>query len=135
MLKQKDGESGLEFHFNLQQKILGVDEDGDDITSCVVVATDERPSKGTQSLSDTNKLAMNALEYCLADQGRKEQPRHDYPAVTLVDLNSWYEEMESRSVTDGKDKATIRVQRNRIRKKLTKLGLIGGLDKKVWKVT
>ena len=34
--KQKDGEDGLEFGFKLTQVLLGLDEDGDAITSCVV---------------------------------------------------------------------------------------------------
>lgn len=35
--KQKDGEDGLTFGFELQQIKLGVDRDGDPVTSCVVV--------------------------------------------------------------------------------------------------
>ena len=34
--KQKDGESGNEFHFKLQQIVLEWDEDGDPVSSCVV---------------------------------------------------------------------------------------------------
>ena len=35
--KQKDGEDGLEWGFALEQVHIGIDEDGDAITSCVVV--------------------------------------------------------------------------------------------------
>lgn len=35
--KQKDGEDGLEWGFALEQVTIGIDEDGDPITSCVVV--------------------------------------------------------------------------------------------------
>jgi len=38
--KQKDGESGAEFLFQLTSVELGVDEDGDPVTSCVVAMTD-----------------------------------------------------------------------------------------------
>ncbi len=36
MSKQKDGEDGLKFYFDLTQVPIGVDEDGDIITSCVM---------------------------------------------------------------------------------------------------
>ena len=42
--------------------------------------------------------------------------------------------MKSRSITDGKNDATVRVNRGRIKDKLCALGLIGVLDEKVWKV-
>lgn len=35
--KQKDGEDGLEFGFALEQIAIGEDEDGDEVSSCVVV--------------------------------------------------------------------------------------------------
>lgn len=38
--KQKDGQDGEALGFRLQPVLLGVDEDGDDITSCVVEHTD-----------------------------------------------------------------------------------------------
>lgn len=38
--KMKDGQEGDEFGFLLKQVILGKDEDGDDITSCVIQAVD-----------------------------------------------------------------------------------------------
>jgi hypothetical protein len=35
--KQKDGEDGIEFGFSLDRVVIGVDEDGDEESSCVVV--------------------------------------------------------------------------------------------------
>ena len=134
--KQKDGEAGIEFYFKLDQLVLGIDADGDEITSCVVMQTDEKPSKRTQRLSDKNKLAMKALEYCLATEGvgKQERPSRDYPIVRLCNLNDWYYEMKSRSVTEGKNDDVVRAQRNRIKNKLMELGLIGVLNNRVWKV-
>ena len=43
--KQKDGESGAVFPFQLRVVELGVDEDDEPITSCVVEAIDEIPTK------------------------------------------------------------------------------------------
>jgi hypothetical protein len=43
--KQKDGEDGKEYGFKLQQVALGDDKDGDAITSCVVVESENIPQK------------------------------------------------------------------------------------------
>lgn len=43
--KQKDGESGAAFGFELEMVELGFDEDGDPIRSCVVKTTDQIPTK------------------------------------------------------------------------------------------
>lgn len=43
--KSKDGEDGAEYPFRLMPVLLGTDEDGDDITSCVIEHT-ERVEKG-----------------------------------------------------------------------------------------
>jgi len=57
--KVKDGESGKAFPFNLRRVVLGYDNDGDEISSCVIEPTDEAckavrsariPSGGNQRL-------------------------------------------------------------------------------------
>jgi KaiC/GvpD/RAD55 family RecA-like ATPase len=53
--KQKDGESGAAFGFELEMVELGLDEDGDPIRSCVVKTTDQIPTKrarGAQVAAD-----------------------------------------------------------------------------------
>jgi RecA/RadA recombinase len=42
--KMKDGEDGLRWGFKLETILLGLDDDGDDITSCVAVEDDVRPA-------------------------------------------------------------------------------------------
>jgi hypothetical protein len=42
--KMKDGADGASFPFKLQVVSLGIDEDGDDITSCVIEHVDETPA-------------------------------------------------------------------------------------------
>lgn len=41
--KQKDGDDGDEFAFRLETVVLGLDDEGEEITSCVVRHTDEKP--------------------------------------------------------------------------------------------
>jgi hypothetical protein len=42
--KMKDGEDGTTWGFKLETILLGLDDDGDDITSCVAVEDDVRPA-------------------------------------------------------------------------------------------
>lgn len=52
--KQKDGESGKEFYYQMQTRVLGLDEDGDDITSLSVIPDVPMPAKdpATKSAED-----------------------------------------------------------------------------------
>ena len=64
--KQKDGEDGLKWGFKLETILLGLDDDGDDITSCVAVEADlaqggaeDAPRKGVKKLG---RVATHILE-------------------------------------------------------------------------
>jgi hypothetical protein len=69
--KQKDGEDGAEFGFRLVSASIGIDEDGDKITSCFVEPVDqERASRAGSKLSPDALLAYRLLVDCTNDQGR-----------------------------------------------------------------
>jgi len=62
--KQKDAEDGWKTQFKLKVVELGHDEDGDEVTSCVVVPTEDRPmaQRGAgPALSSTQRQAHNEL--------------------------------------------------------------------------
>lgn len=60
--KQKDGDDGGDFGFQLQVVVIGQDEDGDDITSCVVVETHASSRQMRKAIKGANqKLAMHLL--------------------------------------------------------------------------
>lgn len=62
--KQKDGEDGEELGFRLAPVLLGLDEDGDDITSCVVEHTDAPMPlrKARVKVGSIEKTVLRALE-------------------------------------------------------------------------
>jgi len=71
--KNKDGEAGQTFRFVLKGVAIGVDEDGDAVTSCVVQQPDgartdveayERPN-----VTDSESLMLRAIEKALEDSG------------------------------------------------------------------
>lgn len=71
--KNKDGESGQSFKFVLKGVTVGIDEDGDPITSCVIQQPDgartdveayERPN-----VTDNESLMLRAIEKALSNNG------------------------------------------------------------------
>lgn len=64
LTKLKDGEDGAEFGFRLENVVLGLDEDGEEITSCVVEHNDsgrvQRGSKGPKGAVE--RLVLEQLE-------------------------------------------------------------------------
>lgn len=63
--KMKDGEDGKEYHFKLNGVIVGMDEDGDDRSSCVVEHMDDVPSAAQQveeaGVKPTSEVQMRLL--------------------------------------------------------------------------
>lgn len=67
--KSKDGEDGQEWGFELLQVTLGMDEDGDAITSCVVREAEVNKAKGIdRKLGDNERLAVQVLQEFAKDQ-------------------------------------------------------------------
>lgn len=62
--KQKDGEAGKSWGFTLKQIVIGEDDDGDEITSCVVEQSSVIITKKTkkEKLGGVQKIIMDALE-------------------------------------------------------------------------
>jgi len=62
--KQKDGEDGAEFGFDLQVVQVGIDEDGDPISSCVTIEADVPVTAGAiagRKLGKWERLAMDVI--------------------------------------------------------------------------
>ncbi|MCA3732100.1 MAG: AAA family ATPase [Phenylobacterium sp.] len=72
--KVKDGLSGDRFAFELQRVVLGLDEDGDEITSCIIEEADapEGPRAGRKpaKASGTAALILSAFDRVLAEKPR-----------------------------------------------------------------
>lgn len=88
VVKQKDGVIGTEFGFKLTPVPVGTDEDGDDITSCVVEYC--QPTKEIRKMSDIQELILktfdeyslegwvtekNLIELCIDDLPKDDEGR------------------------------------------------------------
>lgn len=65
--KQRDGEVGNQYYFRLTPVHLGMDEDGEPITSCIVEYTDDAPRK-KQTQKD---IFLETLDEALHSKGEK----------------------------------------------------------------
>ncbi|NBN64761.1 AAA family ATPase [Pannonibacter tanglangensis] len=125
--KQKDGEDGHEFRFNLLQSTIGSDEDGDDITSCVVDPVGASAGNGPEKkpkLSDREEIARRCLADLLA--GDAVTPVTGVAAASVtraVTVEQWRDAVRNRLAIEND--STFRVTWKRIQDKLLRLSVVG----------
>ena len=133
----KDGEAGAVIACKLEHVELDRDEDGDPISSCIIVpaegvASASAKDKGPK-LSDTNKLGLSLLRELIASAGKPPpaEAHLSLPANTLVcSATEWRERFYNGYPSDSqttKQKAFVRVQL-----KLMELKLIDVFSIYVW---
>ena len=133
--KQRDGADGDTFAFDLQPVELGQDEDGDTISTCVLVPVDSEstPSaeRGKKSISSEAQRALNSLSDVIAEQG---QPlgRAGMSSVKAVQLSKWRDRLKQ----DGhyKSDAKGRQEFHRMKLQLVSEKLIIIEGNFVWKM-
>ena len=133
--KAKDGEEGELGSFTLERVVLGKDEDGDDITSCVVRLEDQtpepapkRPRPGTAA-----GRALNELEHLLID-GRSNVSRghHRVPdGAQIVKRAAWQEECAAKQLSTGEEDSERRVFQRAV-ERLEAMGCIGTYGEFAW---
>lgn len=140
--KQKDGEEGVPHPFRLQSVKLGVDEDGDAITSCVVVPSetgDERTGLGqvrkAARLTDNAKAALRALRDALNEAGEPAPPGLPLPhGLEVVRYARWRTKLEHYLFEPDEDPKTDKARQaiKRVGTELLSKRVIGRHDPYVW---
>jgi hypothetical protein len=70
VLKQKDDDPGLDILFKLKQVVIGTDEDGDPVTSCVIEESElDTLAAPGRRLSGNERIVVTALERALSAKG------------------------------------------------------------------
>jgi hypothetical protein len=133
----KDGPEGDAITSALERVELGTDDDGEPITSCVIVPAE--PSKASTStrrkLSDKQRLAVDALDEALLALGTPVPGSYGLPAGILgVDIEQWRAELFRRGILNEAD-PNPRQDFKRLRDALAARGVIGQREKLVWKAT
>jgi hypothetical protein len=102
----KDGTDGDEIAFQLPQVEVGIDEDGEPITSCVVAESDATKAKSTKkgrSLAKGAQIALTALQEAVLEAGETAPASNHIPAqVRIVTKKMWKEYACARGVA-GED--------------------------------
>jgi hypothetical protein len=142
LAKQKDGEDGARWRFVLRGGVeVGRDEDGDPVTSCVVVPPDGCTAdigggpgvvashyKGR--LTDRQEIAMRALREAMLDHGRNAPAELGLPAgIRVVDWAQWRARWARMETSDEK---AIQRESERIGRALLTRRVIGKDGNWVW---
>lgn len=127
----KDDPDGMRWGFKLEPVELGIDGDGDPITTLITIETDNKPPppKAKDDLSANQQIAMTALFAALAESAF-EMPLGDGIRIKVVAVDTWRQWFFQQKPGDNKDtkERTFR----RVADELKAKAKIGCLDTVVW---
>ena len=132
--KQRDMESGKKLAFTLEVVELGLDNDLDAVTSCVVSPADVPDSTDKKKRIDGyNQVAHQALHDALKKHGRKIANSEHYPSNRqVVDASLWFENFKLRRAYDDAKPDAVRKSFNRARDWLQANDYIREYENKIW---
>jgi AAA domain len=116
--KQRDGIEGDTFTFDLKCVELGVDDDGDAVTSCVVVpvenSVEPKPAKGSKRVIPADYLkALDYLGDVMADHSEIIVATGIPTGVKVVHVDRWRDHLKQRGLHDGTENGKKWFQRAR----------------------
>lgn len=131
--KQRDGPTGCKFPYILRQVELGIDQDGDQVTTCLVEPVNVSTS-GINSVQGPGRVALNVLSDLLSERGEvMRDPR--YPASPCVPLRDWMEGcIALGELSTSSKRETHRRVFNRELAVLKRAKVISVRDELVWQV-
>lgn len=130
----KDGPEGEVIACRLESVDVGLDEDGDTITSCVIQAVDETPDRAStgKGLTRRNHLSLNALREVVAEKGKKPPAGMKLPAeIRCVPVEDWREELFTRGVLDRQAPGN-RTDFRRVKLGLMERGAVAERNDLIW---
>jgi hypothetical protein len=105
--RMKDGEEGAAVASRLEQVEVGIDEDGDAITSCVIVATEGHEPKANDKVARLPKaarIAARALQEAVNDAGEiPPASNHIPPHARAVKMDLWRQYSYARGISDSQE--------------------------------
>jgi hypothetical protein len=136
----KDGPEGAVIASRLDVVEVGIDEDGEPITSCVVVPADEILQKGTPQTKTTRlpkaaQIALRALGEAVQELGAVPPASNHIPTgVRTVTIDDWRKYANARGISTGEERA-----KQQAFKRATDLLIanqhVGIWDEQAWPVT
>ncbi len=138
MHKQRDGKKQPSVTFDLKDVLLGVDDDGDEVNSAIVVdllapVTPIRPKLTIDKLTGHAQTAWYSLDEVLKKQGKTVTGHRDIPHnVQHVPFDAWRAEFYQRAFKPDVPPNTKRKTFQRVVSKLREAKLVNKIDEVVW---
>jgi AAA domain len=130
----KDGQASKPLASRLELVELGTDDDGDPITTCIIVPSDNATGKANARLSPKAVAGLRCLQDCLADLGKPAPASDHFPVgIRTVTLKDWREYLFKHNLINRE--GSYREQFQRLHVTLKNAGAIGIWDEHVWTVT
>jgi hypothetical protein len=129
--RMKDGPDGETIASRLEPIEVGYDEDGDAVTSCIVIPAEIEASaaKTERKLSDRQRLALAAISEI---DGKSAPAEFRLPSdIRVIEIEAWREELFRRGVLDRTGK-NPRADFLRVRDALKARSMIGERDELIW---
>ena len=133
--KQRDMETGKQVAFRLRGVDLGLDDENDPITSCVVehANVDLLSLTKSKSLNGNTLIAKQALDEAIAKYGRRMADTENYPASRdVVEIDIWRSEFLKMRIDSTAQEASVGRDFTRQSKKLQESGIVHGYSQMVW---
>ena len=132
----KDGAEGETVTSRLEQVDVGFDEDGEPITSCVVLEAEPvEESQRQRQISGAKGVALDLLRNAIIDHGEIPRASNHIPSNTqAVTVSLWREYCYSGTVADSGEPDAKRKAFSRASKQLQNDNLIGSWGDWVWPV-
>lgn len=131
--KARDGESGASFGFRLEVVDLGTDQDGDPITTCVVVPEEAEKKPKPARLPGAAKVALDALKEAIEAHGERLPGSSTIPpGVLAVGIEHWRARFRLRYGSDDRDGDAIKKAFQRAREHLLREQLVCISDPWAW---
>jgi hypothetical protein len=111
--KQRDGRTGDKFCFILESVTIGQDEDGEPLTSCVLLPT-AVPTGPRRKLSPQKRRALDILNYCLIDRGQTRHVKKDMSPVMSVTLDEYRQALTLANIATSDEPDNVRRSISRI---------------------
>ncbi|MFK4623868.1 AAA family ATPase [Bradyrhizobium diazoefficiens] len=130
----KDGPQGEEIVSRLEQVTVGIDEDGDPITSCIIQPVHDGAVRA-KAMTGQAARALQILRDCLSSRDELTAPTLNLPAGTrVVREDTWRTECYARMHSEDTDQSLKQKSFVRARKKLLAENNIDNREGYVWLV-
>jgi hypothetical protein len=130
--KQKEEASGFRDYFRLKRVVIGLDDDQEEISSCVLSEAERYDPRDQVKLKGAPKIAMEALVQCLLDSGEFPTTTSIPRGTRAVSWQKWKEKCFACGISLSNDEAKLNTAFVSAARSLRAAGVIGVANPWVW---